>query len=395
MKEAAVSALLDANDSVGSSDGESTDAKYLFEYPNDHENKPQENTTSHNYIIGVSISMFVVFCISGSAACAQALGGFVPAFQLNMWRFVAQFLIVLPAIIVKKIPVLPIREHIPWIAATCLAYNLYNIFYYTAAIHLPLGTIAGINRSFTLILVSVVTLIISKEFTFFLGLSVAMCTTGMVLIAQPQFMFHSIEPSTSIHNANHPLCRNTPDDHRGVFQYNISRTISNITDMTQNNSSSVVFNESLGYTLLLISAIAAAPIYFIASKKLVDSSAMVVSFWVAVAGAVPSAVLMLLFEEFTFPRTNTCLLLLVGHAFGTGLGTPGNQTALKYITPVIISLISCLQVVLLCISQYTFMSKINPGKGNAAEITGIVVVFIGNAAGPLYATFVQIWPKFK
>ena len=395
MKEAAVSSLLDDNDSVGSSDGESTDAKYLFEYFNDKQDKHQEKTTFHNYIIGVVISLFVVFCISGSAVCAQALGGFVPAFQLNMWRFVAQFLIVLPVIIVKRIPVLPTREHIPWIAATCLAYNLYNIFYYTAAIHLPLETIAGITRSFTLIFVSLVTLIISKELTFLLGLSVTMCSTGMVLIAQPQFMFHSIEPSTSIHNANHPFCQNTPDDHKGVLQYNISMTSSNITDMTQNNSSSVVFNESLGYTLLLLSAVAGALIYFIANRKLVDSSSMVVSFWVAVAGAVPSAVLMLLFEKFTFPRTTTCLLLLVGHAFGTGVGTPGNQTALRYITPVILSLITCLQVVILCISQYTFMNKINPGKGNAAEITGIVVVFIGNAAGPLYAIFVQIWSKLR
>ena len=253
-----------------------------------------------------------------------------------MWRFVAQFLIVLPVIIVKRIPVLPTREHILWIAATCLAYNLYNIFYYTAAIHMPLGTIAGISRSFTFITVSVITLIISNEFTFLLGFSVVMCTTEMV-----------------------------------------------------------VFNEPLGYTLLLIFSVVIAPIYFIASKQLVDFSVMVVSFWVAVAGAVPSAVMMLLFEEFTFPRTTTCLLLLVGHAFGTGLGTPGNHTALRYITPVIISLISCLQVVFLCIAQYTFMSRINPGKGNANEITGIMVVFIGNAAGPIYGTFVQIWAKFR
>ena len=400
MKEAAVSSLLDDNDPVGSSDGESTDAKYLFAYEKDnkdedHEDNQQENALYHNYKLGVSIALFVVLCVSASAACAQALGGFVPTFQLNMWRFVAQFLIVLPVIIVKRIPVLPTREHIPWIAATCLLYNLFNIFYYTAAIHLPLGTMGGISRTFRLIAVSVITLIISNEFTFILGFSVVMCTTGSVLIAQPEFMFHGMNTNTSIQNRHHPLCQNTPDYHKDTLLYNISITTINTTDVTQNKSNSLVFNEPLGYVLLLLSAGAAAPMYFIANKQLVDSSAMVVSFWVAVAGAVPSAVLMLFFEEFTFPRTTTCLLLLVGHAFGTGSGTPGNQMALRYITPVILSLIFCLQVVFLCVAQYTFMSKINPGKGNAAEAAGVVVVFIGSAAGPLYATFVQIWPRFK
>ena len=398
MKEAA--SLLDDNYSVGSSDGESTDAKYLFECQKnnedeDHKDNQQENALYHNYKLGVSIALFVVLCVSASAACAQALGGFVPTFQLNMWRFVAQFLIVLPVIIVKRIPVLPTREHIPWIAATCLLYNLFNIFYYTAAIHMPLGAMGGISRTFRLIAVSLLTLILSNEFTFLLGLSVVMCTTGSVLIAQPEFMFHGMSTNASIQNRHHPLCQNTPDDHNNALLYNISIATTNTTDMTQNNGNSVVFNEPLGYALLLLSSVAAAPMYFIANKQLVDSSAMVVSFWVAVAGAVPSAVLMLLFEEFTFPRTTTCLLLLVGHAFGTGSGTPGNQMALRYITPVILSLISCLQVVFLSIAQYTFMSKINPGKGNAAEAAGVVIVFIGSAAGPLYATFMQIRPRFK
>ena len=367
---------------------------------------------NYNYKLGTCISVAFVFCVSGGAACAQVLGGSVPTFQLNMWRFVAQLLIVLPVIIVKGVTVLPGRKHIPWIAATCLAYNLYNILYYTAIIHLPLGAIAGISRGFTLIVVSGITAITLMldwcwasvadagptaiqhwaDALCSLG-SVVLCTTGMVLIAQPEFMFHGTVTSRPTPHGHHPLCQESQDDHKeDALLYNMT-SANTTTGVPHNVINSVVSNETLGYTLLLLSSVAFSAIYFIANRKLMDSSSTMVSFWVAVAGVVPSAVLMLLFEDFTIPGTTTCLVLLAGHAFGTGAGTPLNQTALRYIPPIMVSLITCSQVVLMCIAQYTFMKNVNPGKGNAAEIAGIVVVFTGIVLGPLYKMCLHMRPS--
>ena len=368
------------------------DAKYLFEETAETTEStsaqgathPPEETPCHKYILGMLVALSVVVCTSISAMCAQTLGGFIPEFELNMWRFITQFFVVLPVVLIKQINVMPKKEHVPWIMATCFCYNAYNVFYYTASIHLPIGTIGGISPSFILIIVAVVTVVTSKECTFTLAISVVLCVTGTVLISQPRFIFKNLIDYSNITNVYHLLC-----------QKGSSLETGNNTSHNDHHGEDnvVVFNELLGYIFTIFSSILVSIGYFIANKKLNMVHPFHVLFWVALSGTVVSLALSAIMEDFTFVHTASCVALLAGHSLGAALGTAGVQISLQIISPVSLSLVQSLQVVFLCIAQYTVMSRVNPGKQNAVEIAGTVTIFIGNIVTPLYKLFIELYHR--
>ena len=246
-------------------------------------------------------------------------------------------------------------------------YNIYNGVYYTATTYLPLGTVGSTNNSFILIIVAIITVVISKECTFYTACSVVLCVTGMILISQPDFMFNGIYPDRNISHSYHPLC------HKSMNQ-----TISNRPP-----------NEGLGYVLLTISACSASIIYMKTRKIREEVDAFVICFWVGISGTIVSPLLMLIFEDIIFPTSNVCQLLLFAHALFTVLSTIGYLKALNFINPLLFSLLRTFQIILLCISQYTFMKDINPGKQNLMEVAGILTVFVGIIITPMYELCLQ------
>ena len=92
---------------------------------------------------------------------------------------------------------------------------------------------------------------------------------------------------------------------------------------------------------------------------------------------------MLFLEDLTLPLNVSCWLLFAGHSISAGVTNPLIQTVLQYVHPLVYVLVMPLQVALLSLVQYTLMYKVNPGKGNAVEISGVIVVLLGNVFGPL------------
>ena len=357
-----------------------TDSTYLF-----HDTKDGEEATGDTEGNKMSCDVFnlntlcmVVIFSAISVCCAQALGGLIPEFELNMWRFLAHLLIVSSVAIVRKIPVIPSREDVPWIGIICLMYNFYNIFYYTSTIHLPLGTIAGVSRGLTLLIVSAVTMY--KERTFSLTLSCGLCILGMLFMSQPAFIFRDLIENINENHTLRPLCHKRCDDN-DLF-YNVSTRNTSASSIKQSNQ--VVSKEGIGYILVLLASCAICIIYFTRSKKVPSVNCVVINFWVGVCGLIVSFVFMLIFEDFILPCSTTCILLLCGHAIGASLSTSATQLVLQQINPIVLTLFTCLQLVLLGIAQYTFMRNINPGKGNAVEVLGMVTVCVGNLVGPVY-----------
>ena len=349
------------------------DAWNLFEESTDDEEDGMNNGTRsvlehNNYILGSCIAVGAMFCSCGSVICTQALGGSIPEFQLNMWRFILQTLIVLPIILMKQLAFIPDKSHMPSVLIISLMYNIFNVFYYTSTIHLPLGTVSGATNSFLLIILAVVTVIISRKCTLYTMFSVVLCITGMFLVSQPNFIFDGIS-GRNISHLYHPVC------HKSMNQ-------------TEN-----VANEGIGYVQTAVSACAASAMYFLTSKLSHEIDPIVITFWVGISGSVVSPVLMFMFEDIVFPSSTVCQLLLWGHALFTAFATLGYLKSLQYISPLLFALLRSFQIVVLCLSQYTFMKNINAGKDNPAEIAGALIVFVGIIITPMYELYLQSYWK--
>ena len=376
---------------------ENSEAMYLFEDTKCAEDQVDEDQTSRNFRFGVCIAAVTTICNASSSAFAQALAGFVPEFELNTFRFTAQMLITLPIVYFKKLSLWVPKREVPWLVITSLLHNAYNVLYYKASIYLPLGAFAGVSRGFILIIVGFVSLVITKECHYFTIIAVVLCVTGMILIDQPGFIFHDILPVTDLTPTYTPICENKPVIYTQDIFTTATSNMSNTSGIMLNSTitESAGSNETLGYILLLSSSIVTSILYFIINRKFKDIDRFVIIFWIGTGGVIVSLVVSAIFEDFTFPRNTNCLLLLIGHGFSAGLGTLGNVKSLELLIPVVFSLVGSLQVVLLCLAQYTIMQDINPGKRNAVEVTGVVIAFIGNVTSPLYTICSDLYKKRK
>ena len=371
-------------------DEELTDATYLLHDNTDKANVAEDTGNSGMTscdIITATMLLIVVLCSTISVCCAQALGGLIPEFELNMWRFLAHLLIISPVAIVRKISVLPSREDALWIGIISFMYILYNMFYFQSTIHLPLGTIAGMSRGLTLICVSMVTVTMFKECTLPITLSCGLCILGMVFISQPDFMFGDLINNLNKNHTLRSLCYKRSGDTKNEFLCNAS---TNNTSQTFNkHDNEVALNVGLGYIFILLSSCAMCTIYFARNKKVPNVHWVLINQWVGVCGFVVSFVFMLIFEDIILPGSVPCILLLCGHAIAASLSTTANQFVLQHVSPVIIALFTSLELVSLGIAQYTFMKNINPGKGNALEIIGMGTVLLCNLVGPMYQYVLQ------
>ena len=351
-------------------------ASRLFDETTDDENEFDHGGRLHqqrtNYVLGICLTLASVVTNCGSAVCAQALGGIIPKFELNMWRFVLQPLLVLPIIHCKRLPLRFHRNNIPDVVIICIMYNTYNGLFYTATTYLPVGTIGGIYDAFVIIIVAMVTVVISKQCAFYTACSVVLCITGMILISQPGVIFNTIYDWRNKSHFYTPLCYE-----------NMNQTIQN-----------AVPNEGSGYVMLAITACATSIILFRTEQIKGEVDAFVLCFWVGISGTFFSLLLMFIFEDFVFPTSPVCQLLLLGHAIFLMLTTVSYLNALQLIHPLLLTLIHSSEIILLCISQYTFMKDVNPGKHNYIEITGVLTVFIGIIITPMYELYLQ-YCKFQ
>ena len=354
---------------------------------NSHNHTPEgdeEEQSINYYKIGVCITIVTAFCTASSSACAQALAGFIPEFELNFFRFLVQFVLIVPVVYFNKLSIRIAKGDVLWVAVTCLIHNIYNVLYYKAAIYLPLGAFAGVSKGFILIIVGLVSLIMTKECPMSTAISVVLCVTGMVLIDQPGFIFQNSLSQINMTPTYEPVC-----------QYHGHINVSNSFAFFSNSSTNIFIspssNEGIGYAFLFGSSLAASSLYFIINRKLKDIDGYVTAFWIAVSGVILSLLLSLIFEDVTFPHNIGCFLLLLGHGLSAALATTGNVKSLQYISPVMFTLVGSLQVVFLALAQYTFMKAINPGKRNAVEVVGVITVLIGNVASPVYTICLDIY----
>ena len=147
-----------------------------------------------------------MFFNSTSLCFAQALGGYVPEFELNLWRYSCQFVIITPLVVWKKFNIRPQWDHLPWLGLLCLAYNTASITYYGASVYLPAGTLGCVCPSLVIVVVASFTCFITRGCKMFVTVSAILCITGMVLITQPRVLFSSHLTNARMTFTYKPIC---------------------------------------------------------------------------------------------------------------------------------------------------------------------------------------------
>ena len=341
-----------------------------------------------------------VVTVSVSLPCVQVLDGVVPEFELNAWRFLAQVLLVLPVVIAKKngcskVVRVPI-SYLPQLIVIFVLYIAFNLTYYSAALYLPVGTLDGLNNAVVIAVNVLVSLCVRADRRLHLYLSAVVSVLGIMMLVQPGFMFSGGETLGKSTNWSSPCAATsflqiprvnsslyTTSDINQNQPYIITTSIS--MDKTSTSESSP--SAWLGYLLIAISGVCSAGAFHVMHRT--DIAPTTLALWVGVVGVLGSVVPMAIWETPTFPCSALCVVILFVHAFGVGQSSVVTPYVLRYVSPSVLALINSLHLVFLFLFQFTFLSEIQPGRGNVLEAVGAVLCVVGAMIAPIWHVMEQ------
>ena len=378
---------------------------HLFkELPGDEDENKNKSPLSH-YLISSIVLLFGVCTLPTASACAQALGEVVPPFELNMWRHLAELVLVTPLFFIKGCEVKPEWSDVMWLLLASLMSSSYNLFYFTASLYLPLAAVSGMDGTFALVILSLVTLVFDRKCTTPLALSVFLALAGTISITQPDTLFHG--HSTIVYS---PVCvkDSQPVLNKTWHQFEIStqdfislavnftvepefttESLSSSSSWSPSSSSSSTPNQLIGYALVLGGSISFCIQSNVINRKLSNVNFSVVLFFDGVIGVAVSVVLMAVFEHLAFPTSSICILLLLGHAVGQGVANVCCLRSYQVFQPTIVALVFRLCLIVSFVAQRTVLKSINPGNANSLEIVGVLLILLGNSINPVYQLYVQ------
>ena len=358
-------------------------------------------------VTGYLATMATVLAVVVSWNCVQALGTTVPGFQLNVFRFVVNEIIVLLILKVKGLDVRVPRGSIAYLLIVGLAYCGAAFSYYEAPKYLPVGIFACLNPTGTIIMTATASAVLTRKCQLHTILAIALCVAGSVLYAQPEFIFRG----NTGDNVMHPLCGECSDHPLPVSQ-NCSEEVDFGLDVLSNsscNDNNVTLSTPLdppdfciittrpniiiGYVYCIGQSVCITVVLMIANRKLDEVHPVVVSFWNTLIILLISPAAMLLLETPALPSGFLCWTLMLVHCFTAGVIPLLQFVAVRLIDPVIYMLMSTCNIVLFCISQYTVMQDVSHGNRNALAIIGATSVLLGNAFAPLYRMYEDMREK--
>ena len=139
--------------------------------------------------IAYTLLIMSMFLCCASVSCVQVLGGAIPEFELNAWRFMINFLVSLPVVMCQKCDVIVPRSKLPHMVAQFFFALLYNVTYYEAALYLPVGTAFALNNSVVVAGNAALSICFKGERKLPLYLGAVLVIIGLLMMTQPSFMF--------------------------------------------------------------------------------------------------------------------------------------------------------------------------------------------------------------
>lgn len=389
-------------------------------------------------------------------SCVQAMGDFVPGFELTLCRFVVQLLVVSLIVLVKNQDIRVPWGCIPFICIVAVFSTAGSYSFFEAAKHLSAGTVGCANPTLILGILSIVYSILAKRCRLYVVVGISVCIIGSMLYAQPEFMFgedtsdrnmHPItcgkhhkdehEAKEGRHTTPKPGVKNatTTTPYDGIHANNYTTTPyghlkittlptvasaeeNTTTDNISDNSSSdsivvlkrarkgwsfyEITHESgnsldtdleIGYMFVAVNAVCFCILVLVTKAKLESVNPFVLSFWLGLTGIVISLVVMILWESPSFPWTADCLFFLSVFALVGGGSQMFHLWAISLLPPTVFAAFFALSTIFYCVVQYTLLTKVSPSKFNAWELIGASLVVLGNIVRLSYTVYEENIPR--
>ena len=383
---------------------------------NDQQQSSQQNKgTSLMQFTALCVIMLFVFFTSIGSAAIQILGKAIPEFELLVWRFAFQFLIVLPFNAYQKFDI-KIPRHKIWILAVNIFLTITQIICLILSMeYLPAGTASGLSEGLVVVIGALLLLCMKSEEKTWMVVGSVACVIGMMLMLQPPFLFglqerrevnwtspcletdmvKSVENAInnlttfSIKNLTNEKAKSNityfnVDDNTVSYSYNGDEDFNLYNDEAYFSFSSSLF----GWVLCLGHAVFYVGYTYSLCYIVDEISTVTFMFWNTLIGCIISIMISFSFENVSIPSSPFCWFLLFCHCIGTvTLVVPW---CVKYVSPNVCNLMIGNKLVILTIMQYTVLRDIKPGLENWVEVLDTVVCFIGVIKGTMGNMFVDV-----
>ena len=314
---------------------------------------------------GLSTAFLYTMCAVASASSVQLLEKKIPDFELNSFRCGTTFIIFLFGMITRRnFPTIERTEIVSTMLYSVLAFSA-AMTWYTAVTFLPIASAQCIVQTTNITTgLCLFYFFLSDKVDIYVFISASICTGGVVLAIQPEFIFNNGESSSGVAN-NSLLNDETPDGNERIGSGHLPMQL-------------------LKYILPIVTGLVLTlDIVVLKRRPYLSQHVIEVIFWCFLLNTVFSIVLMLVFETPVLPN-NWYEILLVGlHSLLYLPIWPLYMITVKYISGNTFNIITSSTVVFTLVTQYTVLSSVLPGNRNWIEFLGVVLVLIGSTLGSI------------
>ena len=288
----------------------------------------------------------------------------------------------------------------PWMALLVVSSLLYQLCYYAGAALLPLGVQNVVYQTTILAILTIVTRIyLKEEIGKFRLLSLVVLVVGIVLVMQPEPLFHHDGLTRTIPNipwfGHSPMTttgKKPRSNESGIYTV-ITLTETLVGDSRQGNGTSTEVQDSgpttgigtiAGYILTAASGIFDAVWILTAGRPLGAVDPVVQIVWMGSVLSPACLILMVYCENPVWPSNPAQFGLILGHSVGSMMQIVGLAICSQIHSPLVSSTLSSASIIMGFIMQHTVFAGVLPGIGNWIEIVGAIIVTIAIASDPLF-----------
>ena len=293
----------------------------------------------------------------------------------------------------------------PWMALLLVSSLLYQLCYYAGVALLPLGVHNVVYQTTILAFLTIVTRIyLKEEIGKFRLLSCVVLVVGIVLVIQPEPLFHHDAPTRTIPNISsfgHSLMTTTGKKPRsnesGIYTV-ITLTETLVGDSRQENGTPTEIQDSgrttgigttAGYILTAASGIFDAVWTLTSGRPLGAVDPVVQIVWMGSVLSPASLILMMYCDNPVWPSNPAQFGLIFAHSVGSMMHIVGIAICSQIHSPLVSAMLCSASIIVSFIMQHTVFAGVLPGYGNWFEIVGAIIVTIAIASDPLFNLLVK------
>ena len=370
---------------MGDGSAYAQELKALLQEPNSKKTSDDDTGSTLKTVKGlIGACLWVIFMVI-STVSVQLLQKRIPDFELNAFRCGLPLVITSIGILVtRKWPVIERKEIISTSLYSILSF-MCSIAIYVAATLLPLASVQSLSETANIITGIILFCIFLDDKPTILGITSALiCSCGVILVIQPDFIFIKKESSgkgiSLIPEKKNRTWNNSETT-------NMTANMTKLDEMhlhTEDNNISSLLLHTSKYALPIINGLSMTLDVIVVKKRPYLSDHIVeVLFWCILSNTAFSVIVMFFTERPVLPSNWYDMLLVISHCVSYLFIWPLYLYTVRRISGNTFVLISSTIVVFMVIAQYTVLSSILPGNGNWVEIAGVVLVLLGSTLGAI------------